>query len=345
MSNIIFNKLLNINLMHEYYANGFCNDLKILPSPQTKSVLSNFGFLFKETSLGTVLLYEASDEAGTPKNPVENPLKLSFLFSSVSQYFSNFTEMDFGDDANSVYYLSNNDTGVVASGNDYTIVNGKLNEPVPLKTRIFNVSKFSNDVSYLLLTDEDNVDTRISINSDLDHVVIHMDGQESGKYELKQYNSADMQLGDTYTFYFNDKLFGRIPFAVFELFLEPADLTSLPLNFNFNFKSRETYWRYKVLLKDAVPSTSDYTVDASTLSVNHTPDEGDTILFNSATGSDPIVIRSTDKVKLKEQGFEQIGLYNGDDNILISNLPNPSPVKLEKTGGDWYSDIYVYVYI
>lgn len=345
MSNIIFNKLLTINLTHEYYANGICNDLRVQATPQTISLLAGYGILFKPTNLGAVLLYESLDETGTPKIPIENPIKLSFLFSSSSAYFTNFTEVEFSDDTNSLYYLSSNDPGIVVSGNTRTIVDGKLNEPIPIATKNFKIEKSSSAVNYFILTDEDNTDYKIAFKPVLDYITVDMAGRNEGKYELKQYDSGDVQVGDSYTFYYNDKLSGVIPFAVFELFIDAGDTLSLPLNFNFDFKSRETYWRYKVLLKEAVPRTTDFTVDASTLSITHTPNEGDTISFNSASGSEPITIRSTDKIKLKEKGFEQIGLYHGEENILISNLPNPSPVKLEKTGTDWYSDIYVYVYI
>jgi len=345
MSSIVFNKLLNINLMHEFYANGVCGDLVVQTSAQTKSLLGSYGTIFKQTNLGAVLLYEAEDEVGTPKIPIENPIKLSFLFLSNSSYFTNFTDVDFSDESSAVFYLSNNDPGIIVSGNDFTIVNGKLNQPIPIITRNFKVTKSSNAVSYAILTDENNIDSRITANDDQEMVTVNIAGYKDGKFELKQYDTADTQVGEPYVFYYNDQLSGVLPFAVFELFLDSGNTINLPLTFNFNFKSRETYWRYKVLVKEAIPPTSDFTVNSSTLSISHTPHDGDTLSFESATGSDPIIIRSSDKIKLKEQGFEQIGLYHGNDNILISNLPNPNPAKLEKAGTDWYSDIYVYVYI
>lgn len=345
MSNIFFNKLMNIQLLHEYYADGICANLMLQTADETQSLLNGYGIFFKPSAQGATLLYESIDESGTPKIPIDSAIKLTFFLSTNSSYFTNFTDADFSEEPRSVYYFCNNDPGVIENGNDFTIINNKLNSPISLITKYLKVNKASGTASYILLTDADSKDTQVSFHNDKDELTVDMGNFESGKYELKQFDAGDIQIGNTVTLYYNKSFAGSIPFAVFELFLDENDMLSLPLNFIFNFKSRETFWRYKILSKEANPPTNDYTIDATTVSIIHNPSEGDTLSFEAATGSDPIVIRSTDKLKLKERGFDQIGLYRGEENVLISNLPNPSPVKLEKVGNDWYSDIYVYVYV
>ena len=230
---------------------------------------------------------------------------------------------------------------------NHPIVNSKLSEPVSLITKYLRVTKALGTASYVIITDAENNDSQIDFNPEDDTLTVKMSGYKDGKYELKQFNAADVQIGTTFTYYYNKGLSGTIPFAVFELFIDENDTLSLPLNFIFNFKSRETFWRYKVLAKEAVPATTEYTIDSTTISIEHNPidDDDDTISFEDASGSDPIVIRSTNKIKLREKGIDQIGLYHGVDNVLISSLPNAPTTKLEKVVDDWYSDIYVYVYV
>lgn len=344
MSNIIFNKLMNINLLHEYYANGICTDLQIKASSETQVLIRQYGLLFKPTNLGAIMLYESIDDLGTPKISIDEPLKLTFLLSANSSFFTNFTEADFSTIPATVYHFSNKNSGVIESGNDFTITQGKLNKPLPLITKFLKVNK-SGSANYVLLLDTENKATKIFFDPDEDVLTIDMAKFESGTYEFKQFTAADTEIGSSSTMYYNKSLSGTIPFAVFEIFLDENSMDALPINFIFNLKSRETFWRYKVLVKESVPPTSDYTIDSSNVSIIHTPHEGDPISFEAASDSEPIIIRSTDKVKLKEKGVDQIGLYRGEDNILISSLPNPSPLKLEKVGNDWYSDIYVYVYV
>jgi hypothetical protein len=118
-----------------------------------------------------------------------------------------------------------------------------------------------------------------------------------------------------------------------------------PVNYIFNFKSRETYWRYNILKNEANPPVTVDDINSSTLSIQHEPDNpADEINFAVASGSDPIVIHSADEVKLTEEGFDKIRLYKNGD-ILLSNLPNPTADQIDFSGGAWVSNIYVYVYV
>ena len=330
--------------MHDYYIDGLCNDLSIQVSRSTQSLLNNYGILFKLTSMGAVLLFESTDEAGTAKIPIEEPLKLTFFYSSNSSYFTNFTNVSFGTRAVSLYYFNNKSP--IENGQNHTIHEGILDIPVALIIKDLKLTKSASNVSYIVLTDIDNNDFRTTFGPDQDEASIKLSNYNSGLFELRQYDITDIQIGTTFTFYYNREASGSLPFSVFELFIDDSYDTANPINFIFNFESRPTYWRYNILKKEASNPITEDDLNADSLSIIHKPeDELDTILFNDASGSDPIVIRSTNQIKLKQKGVDKIGLFKSITTPIILNLTNPAPDKLEKEGDDWYSDIYVNIYV
>jgi len=343
MSNIIFNKLMSIDLMHEFYTNGICKDISIAPSPSAQTILNNYGILLKSTAKGAVLLYESTDGSGTAKFPLDKKLKLTFFLSSGDSYFTNFTQLDYSDEPSSLYYFNNQ--GPAISGQNHTIVDSGLQAPVALIRKDLKVTKNSNVVNYLQLTRLAGQIRKFLFSSEQDELVLKLSGLGEGRYTIKQFDSTDTQVGTSLHFYYKNDLKGETPLAVFELFIDGTYDMANPVNFIFNFKSRETFWRYKILKNKAgTPLSSDDFTSAS-LSINHEPDNPvDEIKFSDPSGSNPIIIKSVGKIKLKETGYDKIRLYK-NSNILKSNLPNPSAKKLEHEGTDWYSDIYVYVYV
>ena len=119
MSKIIYNKLLNISLMHEYYADNVCKDFILQPTTSTLQLLRNFGILIKSVPNGAFLLYEASDGIGTPKFPIDQDMKLTFIFNLQNSLFPNFTNVVFSPEPSSVYYFNN--LAPAISGQEHTI--------------------------------------------------------------------------------------------------------------------------------------------------------------------------------------------------------------------------------
>ncbi len=343
MSNIIFNKMMGIDLMHEFYTNGICREISVVPSPFTQTIMNNYGILFKSTEKGAVLMYELTYGSSTAKFPIDKKLKLTFFFSSGNSYFTNFTQLDFSDRPNSLYYFNNQSPAI--SGQKHTIIDSGLMAPLALISRDLKVTKNSGSVSYLLLTNPADQINKFLFSNEQDELVLKLSGLENGRYTIKQYDSTDTLVGTPFIFYYNSDLKGQIPMAVFEMFIDKTYDISNPIDFIFNFNSRKTFWRYKILKNKAGTPLSSDDFTSATLSIDHEPDNpADEIKFSDPSGSNPIIIKSVEKVKLKESGYNKIRLYK-NSNILKSNLPNPSAIKLEQEGTDWYSDIYVYVYV
>ena len=343
MSKIIYNKYLSIRLLHEFYAENNCNDFIIQPTASTEKIFRKYGILFKNVSNGCVLLYEAEDDIGTPKILVDEDIKLTFTFHLKNSLFPNFTNVIFSSESSSVHYFNN--LSPTISGNEHTILDAGIAAPIPLFTTLLRLTKENSTASYVILRDLNGNGFKTKFNAELDELKIDLNEFEHGTYTVQQYDNSNTPLGASYTYYYNKELSGDLPYCVFELFLDDTYDPTTPVIFLFNFKSRETFWRYNILKNEANPPVAVDDVNASTISVQHEPDNpSDEISFAAASGTDPIVIPSSDVVKLTEEGFDKIRLYKNSD-ILLSNLPNATADKLDFSGGSWVSDIYVYVYV
>lgn len=343
MSRIIYNKFFTIRFMHEYYEDGNCKDFIVQPTSSTQNVLTRYGILFKNLSNGCLLLYEATDDIGTPKFPVDEDLKLTFTFSLQNSLFLNFTDVTFSPESSSVYYFNNLNPAI--SGQEHTIVDAGISAPIPLTTNILRLTKNGPTASYVMIRDINDNGFKTKFNTELDELKIDLSQYDDGKYTVQQYDNSNTPLGTSFTFYYNSDLTGEMPYGIFEVNLDDNYDPTNPVTYLFKFKSRETYWRYNILKNEANPPIAVDDISASTVSVKHEPDNpADKINFAIASGADPIIVHSANVVKLTENGFEKIRLYK-NRNILLSNLPNPTADKIDYSGGAWVSDIYVYVYV
>jgi len=345
MASIIFKKLFNISLKHEFYEDETCNDVMLEPTQDTISKLRNYGLIFKNLANGGIVLFEAEKSNGTtvPKIPIDSSLKFTFQFNLINRSFQNFTDIVSGSNPRSIYYFNNLSASV--SGQVQTILNSQVADPISLYDKSLMVEKETTSIHYILLTDIESKIFKYYFKPGSNNLVVDLSEIPKGKYDVAQFDINDSQTGSITEIYCDPEVAGNLPFGVFEVFIDETYDVEDPATFLFNFKSRQTQWRYKVLKNIASPPLGTDDFNATTLSVVHEPDNpADKIIFNAATGTDPIIIGSQSIIKLKEKSVDKIRLKKNGDN-LISNLPNASADKLEHNGTNWITDIYVYVYV
>ncbi|HEY9115528.1 MAG TPA: hypothetical protein VIN10_12585 [Bacteroidales bacterium] len=343
MSSIFFNTLLKINLSHEYHADGLCNELNIIPTQSSRHLLNRFGIFFKNTNSGAVLLYESPDGSLGMKIPIENELKLTFQFSPTNPAFLNYTDADFSNEPLTVFYFNNLNPSI--NGQNHTILESKIVAPLNLETRLLKVKKINADAKFILVKNIKGESEKYYFDSQFDELKVNLSDFSPGKYTLEQFDSAHNKIGNTYTYYYSDEITAQNLTGIFELFIDENYDPANPLNFLFNFKSRPTFWRYKILKNSSTPPLNIDNINAATISVKHEPENpADEIIFKAAAGTDPIIIQSENTIKLKEKGYDKIRLKKNSE-ILISNMPNANVDTLQIDGINWLSDIYVYVYV
>ncbi len=339
MGKIKFQKFLSVFLTHDYYKDNLCKDFEIIPSASTSQILKDFGILFKPHNSGAIFINEVVTDNGVdaPKFPIIGQYKLQLYFVLKNNYFQSFTDLEFSSKPVSIYYFNNLTPSI--SGQDYTISDSKLDEPIEFKNSNFKVEKATQNVVRIVLKGENSLSFEFPFKSTESNLEIDISVLPTGKYTLNQYNIGD-SIVNTSEVYIDTQQLTRAVFAVFEVFIDETNNGALPVNYLFNFKSREVYWRYKLVKK--VGSSINGSSSVTPVIVH-----GDTgpskIVFDPPVGSDPIIYITTSAIKLKQSGIKNIQLKKGN-NVVVSDLPNASVFTLGIDNNKWYSDIYVYYY-
>jgi len=104
--------LFAIDLQHEYYTSGRCNDISIIPSADTMQLLKNRQLLYKMTGNKAVILAKvndsnAGDDAGKPFVPLAAQDRFVFYLDLQKPVFTSFTNIDFDAFRTRRYYFTN----------------------------------------------------------------------------------------------------------------------------------------------------------------------------------------------------------------------------------------------
>jgi hypothetical protein len=88
-----YQEILSIHLLHEYYENGQCKNMKILPDANTQKWMTSTGVLFRQTeNVGRLYIPDSFSLADAIDEAPED-FQLRFDCISTDSLFLNFTEM------------------------------------------------------------------------------------------------------------------------------------------------------------------------------------------------------------------------------------------------------------
>jgi hypothetical protein len=104
--------LFAIDLQHEYYANGKCTDISIMPSAETMLLLKNRQMLYKMVGNKFVVLVKVNDStaganADKPFVDLDTDEKFIFFLQLEKPVFTTITNIDFNLFASRRFYFSN----------------------------------------------------------------------------------------------------------------------------------------------------------------------------------------------------------------------------------------------
>ena len=110
--NTVYKILFAIDLQHEYYANGKCSDITIIPSTETILLLKNRQMLYKTVGNKFVVLVKVKDktagaEVDKPFVTLNTDEKFVFYLQLEQPVFTTITNIDFEFFASRRYYFSN----------------------------------------------------------------------------------------------------------------------------------------------------------------------------------------------------------------------------------------------
>lgn len=352
MTTIYYLKLFEVIVKHDYYTSGLSVDFGFSPTKECKVTLSKYGLIFKETTMGFAVFYEARETGGvkTPVKPMSNDEKFSFAMILNRNNLINFSELPFDNASGERYYFDNlNDN---KNSGDLLLVDDPVKKYVD-KDDVVETS--SNIISYSESNANPSVVARILDKFDtvlLSKAVNNIAGKITCQFDLSFLEPAVYKLqvdGITKkTFYKNIKTLYENPFGVIEIFKNnsvPADYKFADSAGNVSFKQyviqfhrRSTIWKYYVIKK--------YKTSAPNLSIQIGANPAITgSPFVLPDGTDSTLFDFLSPSELKEKPVESIKL-SSNGTVLVQNLPNPGIENIKPDKNDLskvYSEVYIYI--
>ncbi len=109
--------LMSIELRHDYYSDGKCHDIRLVPSENTKLVLKNARMLYKTVG-NTFLIIVKIEPDNTPSIPLPEENKLVFHLDLIKPEFMNISMFDYSRFRKKRFYISNL-TSNISDGEKY----------------------------------------------------------------------------------------------------------------------------------------------------------------------------------------------------------------------------------
>lgn len=88
--NIIYSRLFEVSILHDYFKAGIAREIKLIPSQETQDTLRKGRMLWRETPQGIVVLYRAKLDLATPEVALVPPFDFFFFVQSINspQFFA-----------------------------------------------------------------------------------------------------------------------------------------------------------------------------------------------------------------------------------------------------------------
>ncbi|UZD21716.1 hypothetical protein PBT90_19570 [Algoriphagus halophytocola] len=373
---IIYTRLGEVALRHDFYKDGIAKGISLHPSAETAHLLKNGRILFKTTPGGAVLLYRAEEDESTPISPLKVPLSFFFyLYPENIGSFYQITDLDEGSkkyESGKIPFFFNipNQASTDSASPEilsYRLLDGarrkvfsldvKLNpEPASVRLKVRNskgevisaakssTGEWLPDLAEILPDSQGNF-----------RFVFDLSGKAEGLYTITLRDEADSTDLWSKAYFLADD-FPSSCIGLFEIKYDtaPAHLYGPKEYYQLNFTSLESLWTYFI-----VNGNQKIDLVTNNLSIEDDGNEGTvpygTYNFNQIgaspnvniklNGKETVVFRSESKIPFFEIPKLNLKLVKSPGNqVLIPNLPNPSRSAATKDSeGDINTEIYVYI--
>lgn len=354
---IIFEKLFEVELSHNYYSDGIQKDFKVEPTLECSRLMQNYRIVSRETQSGLIAFIELSDLPNrTPVIGLNEEARLSFVIYSKNPLLKNFTNLALDSEPQSIYHFSNNNDNVqdsellLSAGTSDEFVSD--DDIILLKpARFYYKQTFPNPTANLKLEDFDNntiLDKTVKVvNSELNYFM-DVSLYQPGRYKL--FVDGLLKLD----FYSDDSLSGKNVFGIVDIYFSdsvPAAYLLTDVNgniteksYSINFNKRKTSWKYLVVLKFK------NTINPADLTMIY-PDASNSFTKQAAiTLSDGLLavpFISNNEIDFSETTIRGIQLKktNGTGTFEIDDLPNASykNIKPDLANNKVFSEIFFYI--
>lgn len=379
MINIIYIRLFNLNIAHNYYENGIVKGLSIVPTIETSKLLMNGKMLFKTIPKGGgfVVLYKAQTDEVTPLIDLGKDLKFTFIIKSdVNSEFFNITDLDESvskvhSSANIIYFR--NDPATASDDpSSPELINHSIIDKVRTSLFTYQFELNSNPAQVLFrVTDESG--SPISVGKEEDGTPynttltlfisdsnsfqqqIDLRNKSKGKYTITIRDTGDTTTLKEEVIYVDDLLVPQKMVGVIDLVYDTAnnEIYGNTEQYQLVFERKNSIWKYLVVNKnnkvdltakdlsivDEGSATGPYVVN--TFAREGTEPHG-SIRINDL---DTVIFKSNIPIPFYEQPKINLELRtNPGNDKLVTHLPNPAHSGvIKKESGDQLSEIYVFI--
>jgi len=377
---IQFQPLIDVEILHNYYASKRIPDLEIIPTRACRQLLRNYGLLFRKKNNGFTVQYEVIDSGNGnphPQKPITESTRFSFTLQSKNPYLVSFSDLPFVAPSNRIYYLSNLNNN---PQNSSLLLTSKTSSPflttqdsLELQPLRFDYRATSADTSALIEIKDEWSETVIArmrpVVSGKLHYLVDLRTHGPGKFTLFLNGIQKKE------FYASNEIVGKNIFGLVDIVRDDRvpdayQITDphnnhdvLAKTFTVKINNRETWWKYNVVLKyRRETKPEDLSIAFFTL-----PENGDSPGDSAAPETDAptttferkskfampdgltaVPFVAQDGLPLVEKPLKRIQLVktgSGDNGMFtIDNLTNPSLAAITADEhGKLYSEIYVYI--
>lgn len=375
--NILYTRLFNLSIRHDFYKDGLAEGVNLLPSADTAKLLKGGRMLFKHTPKGVTVLYRTEDDETTPFVDLGKDVRLTLELSIDNKNeFLNITDLDESParkySSSNILYFKNDPAAASIDPDVPEVLGFELLDFIQgrLFTYSFAVTAAPAQVLFRVY-DESN--TLVPVGKDTDGVpfngTLTLDKQDNDTYSQQidlrdrpkgRYRIVVRNVADTTTLieekvYLDEYMAGKGINGIVDIIYDTAgdhiydDTEEYALQFN----RKQSYWKYLVVNKS---NTHDFSVD--TFSINDAGAATTPYVVNNfsvlgsvpsadvkVNGLDTIVFLSDAEIPFYEIPKLSLELKkNALINPVLGHLPNPlhsGVVKQE--AGALASEIYVFI--
>lgn len=347
MIQLKYASLFEIEILHDFYADKKCRDIRITPSPATSRLMAQLGLRVIPSDTGCKVLTRVTPSGNKDlvNTPIPENTRLVFVLQSQNSSFETFSQLSLSKQPRQYYYFNNLKENIGA-GNVPLLVANQLTKKVSNDDLLRferNTYKFAYNGAPV-----SSAEIRVT---DMGEKIIQTLEKPSGNYnfslQLQQSSGgrasffiAGNKLDD---FYIEEAGVGQNVFGVVEIYHRAAltntykfvnnDRSVAPKKYAVSFANRQTTWRYTVNKKFNMAVT-----DVKIKKTNGTP-----IDFTKKLGTpaNQFILSSNAAVPLKQEMLTGIRMTDQNDREIIAHLPNPSLGALKEENNQIFSDILI----
>lgn len=375
--NILYSRLFELQLLHDFFADGIAQSLSLSPDTSTQNLLKSGRMLLRSIPKGVIALYRAEENLSDPEVRLQVPCRFRFFVSSSNSGFLhtitdwNTPQKDFK--TGSFFHFKNIPANASTNPASPETLGFQILDGLRPK-ELFEQIRIASQPPSVLFRVRDEAGNQISSGKDqsgnplpLDLLLspddlgvfslrLNVNEKTDGIYSLELRNQADTETLYSKSYFLSSDAIGNTALGIIEIsyVTSPAQLYGPMDYFAVRLKRKSTRWTYII-----VNQNKKLNLGTNQLSIR---DKGNppgspygvyTFQQDGGTPHPDIQVNNAETVIFKSQVpipfFENPKLNlelrrTPGNRVLYANLPNPLRNGIAKiNGGEAFSEIFVFI--